>query len=31
MIDCFKRAGFGDVAHDPQGLNGRGMFVARVP
>jgi len=30
MIDCFKRAGFGDVAHDPQGLNGRGMFVARA-
>jgi ubiquinone/menaquinone biosynthesis C-methylase UbiE len=29
-LECFRRAGFSDVAHDSAGLTGRGMFVARV-
>ena len=28
MLDCFQRAGFGHVEHDPEGLIGRGMYVA---
>jgi SAM-dependent methyltransferase len=30
MMECFARAGFGDVSYDPKGLIGRGMYVARV-
>jgi ubiquinone/menaquinone biosynthesis C-methylase UbiE len=29
-LERFRRAGFTDVTHDPEGLTGRGMFVARV-
>jgi SAM-dependent methyltransferase len=28
MMDAFRRAGF-EAAHDPEGLTGRGLFVAR--
>jgi len=28
MLDCFKRAGLG-VRHDPQGIAGRGLYIAR--
>lgn len=30
MVECFRRAGFDDVDFDPEGLTGRGMYVART-
>jgi SAM-dependent methyltransferase len=30
MLDCFAEAGFESVEHDPEGLTGRGMYVARA-
>ena len=29
MLGCFEEAGFVDVRHDPEGLIGRGLYVAR--
>ncbi len=29
-MDCFARAGFAAVRHDPKGLIGRGLYIARI-
>lgn len=29
LLAAFHRAGFSDVEHDPEGLTGRGLFIAR--
>jgi dTDP-3-amino-3,6-dideoxy-alpha-D-glucopyranose N,N-dimethyltransferase/dTDP-3-amino-3,4,6-trideoxy-alpha-D-glucopyranose N,N-dimethyltransferase/N-dimethyltransferase len=31
LVDAFERAGSASVEHDPEGLTGRGLLVARAP